>query len=117
MNDLYTKQIIQNSVEIPISSIKSKNNNSINNLIIDQLKEKFGNKCIKEGFVEKDSIDVVHDSLRINSDFIDNRIKSEIAGTIWGKDEAANIRLQMDNQIIETLKHFNEADAFLESLN
>ena len=48
---------------------------------------------------------------------IDNRIKSEIAGTIWGKDEAANIRLQMDNQIIETLKHFNEADAFLESLN
>ncbi len=67
--------------------------------------------------LEKDSIDVIHDSLRINSDFIDNRIKSEIAGTIWGKDESANIRLQMDNQIIETLKHFNEADAFLESLN
>jgi carboxyl-terminal processing protease len=67
--------------------------------------------------LEKDSIDVIQDSLRTNSNFIDNRIKSEIAGTIWGKDEAANIRLQMDNQIIETLKHFNEADAFLESLN
>jgi carboxyl-terminal processing protease len=67
--------------------------------------------------LEKDSIDVIQDSLRTNSNFIDNRIKSQIAGAIWGKDEAANIRLQLDNQIIETLKHFNEADAFLESSN
>jgi carboxyl-terminal processing protease len=67
--------------------------------------------------LEKDSIDVIQDSLRTNSNFIDNRIKSEIAGTIWGKDEAANIRLQLDNQVIESMKHFNEANAFLESLN
>jgi len=67
--------------------------------------------------LEKDSIDVIQDSLRTNSDFIDNRIKSEIAGSVWGKDEAANIRLQLDNQVIESMKHFNEANAFLESLN
>ena len=46
--------------------------------------------------------------------YIRNMIKSEIAGSIWGKDEAANIRLQFDNQVIEALKHFNEADAFLD---
>jgi carboxyl-terminal processing protease len=67
--------------------------------------------------LEKDSIDVIQDSLITNSNFIENRIKSQIAGAIWGKDEAANVRLQLDNQIIETLKHFNEADAFLKSSN
>ncbi len=67
--------------------------------------------------LENDSINVIHDSLRNNSAVIYNRIKGEIAGSIWGKDEAANIRLQTDNQIIETLKHFNEADAFLQSFN
>jgi hypothetical protein len=36
---------------------------------------------------------------------------------LWGKDESANIRLLLDNQVIEALKHFNEADAFIESLN
>ena len=45
--------------------------------------------------------------------FINNRIKSEIAGTIWGKDESASIRLARDNQVSEALKYFNEANAFL----
>ena len=45
--------------------------------------------------------------------FINNRIKSEIAGTIWGKDESASIRLALDNQVSEALKYFNEANAFL----
>ena len=67
--------------------------------------------------LKQDSIDVVEDSLFINTDFIYKRIKSEIAGSVWGKDEAANIRLQLDNQVIESLKHFNEAQAFLDSLN
>jgi carboxyl-terminal processing protease len=67
--------------------------------------------------LEKDSIDIDEDSLRTNSDYINNRIKSEIAGSVWGKDEGANIRLLLDNQVLEALKHFNEADAFLKSLN
>ena len=54
------------------------------------------------------------DSISLDDNYIRNTIKSEIAGSIWGKDEAANIRLQLDNQVIEALKHFNEADAFLD---
>ncbi len=67
--------------------------------------------------LQQDSISVIEDSLLLNTDYIFNRIKSEIARSVWGKDEAANIRLQLDNQVIESMKHFNEADAFLESLN
>lgn len=67
--------------------------------------------------LETDSINVSRDSLLVNQSFLKNRIKSEIAGSVWGKDEATNIRLILDNQILESLKHFNEADAFLKSMN
>ena len=36
---------------------------------------------------------------------------------IWGKNENTNIRLRFDNQVVEALKHFNEADAFTQSSN
>ena len=49
--------------------------------------------------------------------YISNRIKSELAGSIWGKNESTNLRLLMDNQVIEALKHFNEADAFIKSID
>ena len=64
-------------------------------------------------YLDSDSISFNPDSLIKDKDFIYNRIKSEIAGTIWGKDEATSIRLDHDNQISEALKYFNEADAFL----
>ena len=64
--------------------------------------------------LDKDSLVVNLDSIFLDDNYIRNMIKSEIAGSIWGKDEAANIRLQFDNQVIEALKHFNEADAFLD---
>ena len=64
-------------------------------------------------YLGNDSISFNPDSLLKDEDFIHNRIKSEIAGTIWGKDEATSIRLDHDNQISEALKYFNEADAFL----
>jgi hypothetical protein len=67
--------------------------------------------------LEQDSIDVMKDSLYSNMDYIENRIKSEIAGSIWGKNESANLRLLMDRQVISALKHFNEADAFVKSIN
>ena len=53
----------------------------------------------------------------VDVDYIKNQIKSELAGSIWGKNESANIRLLMDNQVIQALKHFNEADAFVKSIN
>ncbi len=64
-------------------------------------------------YLDSDSISFNPDSLYKDKDFIYNRIKSEIAGTVWGKDEATSIRLDQDNQISEALKYFNEADAFL----
>ena len=67
--------------------------------------------------LEKDSINVITDSLSANIHYIENRIKSELAGSIWGKNESANLRLLMDGQVIEALKHFNEADAFIKSIN
>ena len=67
--------------------------------------------------LEKDSIDVINDSLYSNIDFIENRMKSELAGSIWGKDASTNLRLLVDNQVLEALKHFNEADAFVKSIN
>ena len=68
-------------------------------------------------YLESDSIEVSRDSLMTDSDFIKNRIKSELAGSIWGKNENTNIRLLFDNQILEALKYFNEADAFLNTFN
>ena len=67
--------------------------------------------------LEQDSIEFVEDSLLADLAFIHNQIKGEIAGAAWGKDKSASIRLQMDNQVQESIKHFHEADAFLETLN
>ena len=68
-------------------------------------------------YIDIDSIKVSHDSIRSDAEFIKNRIKSELAGSIWGKNENTNIRLLFDNQVLEAIKHFNEADAFIKSLN
>ena len=64
-------------------------------------------------YLDRDSITFNADSLFKDKVFIYNRIKSEVAGTAWGKDEATSIRLSLDNQVSEALKYFNEADAFL----
>ena len=68
-------------------------------------------------FLETDSIEIIQDSILADGDYIKNRIKSELAGSIWGKNESTNIRLIYDNQVNEALKHFNEASAFIESIN
>ena len=44
-------------------------------------------------------------------------LKAEIAGTKWGRGELWGVRVAADNQILDALKHFNEADAFLEKHN
>jgi len=68
-------------------------------------------------YLEQDSINIIRDSLRNDEKYICNRIKSELAGAIWGKNKSTNIRLMHDNQVLESLKHFNEADAILKSIN
>ena len=68
-------------------------------------------------YLEEDSIEVNKDSLLLDKLYIENQLKSELAGSIWGKNESANIRLATDNQVLEALKHFDEADAFIKSIN
>ena len=78
------------------------------------------NSMLQDFFVylDSDSIKFLKDSIINNdSEFLKNRIKSELAGSIWGKNENTNIRLRFDNQVNEALKHFNEADAFIRSSN
>jgi carboxyl-terminal processing protease len=55
----------------------------------------------------------------INKDkkYIKIILKSELAGQRWGRDELWGVRIMSDNQIVGTLKHFNEADAFLVQSN
>ena len=85
-----------------------KNNWNVNNAM---LKDFFTYLNSDSIIVEKDSI------ISKDLEFLKNRIKSELAGSVWGKNENTNIRLLFDNQVIEALKHFNEADAFVKSLN
>ena len=67
--------------------------------------------------LEKDSIVYIKDSLLADIKFLHNQIKGEIAGFAWGKNKSASIKLKMDNQVQESLKHFHEADAFIKTLN
>lgn len=66
-------------------------------------------------YLSDDSIDVEYDSLLVDLPYLQNRIKAEIAGAVFGKDESAAIRIQTDNQVMGALDFFNEADAFLQS--
>ena len=50
--------------------------------------------------------------LPIDEAFLKNMIKSEIAGAKWGKDMQWSIRLMKDNQIIEALQYFEQAEEF-----
>mgnify|MGYP005839111767 CR=1 FL=1 len=42
-------------------------------------------------------------------DYIKNMVKAEIASSLWGKDEYYAVRLEMDNQAQEALRHFPRA--------
>ena len=49
----------------------------------------------------------------IDAEYIKNIIKSEIAGAKSGKDAQWGVRLMTDNQINQTLNHFDQAEKFL----
>ena len=66
-------------------------------------------------YLSTDSIDVSLDSLLVDLPYIQNRIKAEISIVAFGKDESSAIRIQTDNQVMDALEFFKEADAFLHS--
>ena len=41
------------------------------------------------------------------------RIKAEIAGVVWGRNEATGVLLKEDNQVQEGIKFFDEASVFI----
>ena len=63
---------------------------------------------LNESEIEPDSSEWVTDE-----EYIKNIIKSEIAGAKWGKDAQWGVRLMTDNQIIESLNYFDQAEEFL----
>ena len=48
-----------------------------------------------------------------NKNYIMNHLKAEFAGILWGNNETWGIRRRTDNQVIEALKYFEEASAFI----
>ena len=59
------------------------------------------------------SFEYNQDSLLLNWDFISNRIKSEIASNIWGKDYLYVMRLDSDSQFQSALDNFVNAQKLL----
>ncbi|MBN4080739.1 S41 family peptidase [Caldithrix abyssi] len=64
---------------------------------------------------EDSEIDV--EKARKNSGYLKMMLKAEIAGAKWSRDAFWGVRIAADNQIVDALKHFNEADAFLRDSN
>lgn len=61
--------------------------------------------------------DIPYDSSAVvqDRDYILNSLKAEVAGAIWGRNEAMGIRLMKDNQVTEALNLFQDAAEFLTS--
>ena len=55
------------------------------------------------------------DSTLTDKQYLKIMLKSEIAGAKWGIDALWGIRVKADNQLMESIKHFDEADSFLKS--
>jgi len=64
---------------------------------------------------EKKGIEADVASFNADYNFFRTIVKSEIARLIWGEDESAMIRTQLDNMIEEALTYFSEADEFSEN--
>ena len=54
------------------------------------------------------------DELEEHWDYIQNRILSNVASSIWGKEFLFKKLLEVDEQAQEALKHFDEARELLE---
>ena len=50
-----------------------------------------------------------------NKSYLKTMLKSEIAGARWGINELWGIRVNADNQLIESMKHFDKAGSFLDN--
>ncbi len=59
--------------------------------------------------------DIPYDSSLVaaDKDYLLNYLKSQVAGSVWSRNELFIIRLSYDNQVTESIKHFEEAAGFI----
>jgi hypothetical protein len=68
-------------------------------------------------YVSKEDTDIDIEELKKDKKYLENILKSEVAGVKWGRDELWGVRVKVDNQVLGALKHFNEANDFLVKKN
>ena len=68
-------------------------------------------------YVKKEAVEINTDKLEKDKAYLENILKSEVAGVKWGRDELWGVRVKVDSQVLGALKHFNEANAFLVKTN
>ena len=92
-NEEYNNQTQDKSISNFIKNYK------ISNIYKDELKS-----------ILKD-LDVDFQNSDLNNDwnFIENRIKAQIANSIWGKSEMYKVNLQMDTVAMGAFNHFSKA--------
>ena len=66
-------------------------------------------------YVRKQDKTIEIDSALADKEYLKTMLKSEIAGAKWGINELWGVRVKADNQLMESIKYFDEADSFLKS--
>lgn len=92
--------------------------NTVNNTYSDfQSSWKVTDKILNNflSYVNEQDETIKIDSALADKQYLKIMLKSEIAGARWGIDELWGVRVKADNQLMESIKHFNEADSFLKS--
>ena len=74
-------------------------------------------KLLLSTYVSKEDTDIDIEELKKDKKYLENILKSEVAGVKWGRDELWGVRVKVDNQVLGALKHFNEANDFLVKKN
>ena len=116
-----TRKIMSNPKRLTFNwSTKYINKNKISGSYRDfqsnwEISEKTYKKFLSYLVEEEKEINV--EDINKDKKYIKIILKSELAGQRWGRDELWGVRIMSDNQIMGTLKHFNEADAFLVQSN
>ena len=91
MDKLYYENILETNILLPCNII----NKNIDEILLNILKNKIGNKCIKEGYVDKDSIEIIRRSLgKIDSNNL-------LGNLLYDIEYKANICIPLQNNIID----------------
>ena len=65
-------------------------------------------KYVKDQDNEIDNEEALKDA-----DYLKTMLKSEIAGVKWGINQLWSIRVNADNQVMQSMEHFEKAKSFL----